>query len=168
VVAVTESLFVNTYPMYSKVDPLYPFGYGLSYTSFQYSNLRLSASSVDSGSTVQVSVDLTNTGGRAGDEVVQLYTHQRTSRDKEPLKQLRTFQRVNLLSGQTKTVRLTLAAKDLAHWDVNPQPMGGRVFGLRPDGVIVRRRRPGAQHPYGAWGDDPSQGPDQADSGGEL
>jgi beta-glucosidase len=104
--------------LYTKADPLYPFGYGLSYTSFRYSNLKLSAPSVDSASTAQVFVDVTNTGTRAGDEVVQLYTHQVASRDKEPLKQLRTFQRLNLLPGQTKTVRLTLPAKDLAHWDV--------------------------------------------------
>jgi len=104
--------------LYNKGTPLYPFGYGLSYTSFRYSNLKLSASSVDSRSKVEVHVDVTNTGERAGDEVVQLYTHQRTSRDKQPLRQLRTFQRVNLLPGQTKTVRLTLPAKDLAHWDV--------------------------------------------------
>jgi len=104
--------------LYTKADPLYPFGCGLSYTGFRYSSLKLSASSVDSRSTVQVSVNVSNTGRRAGDEVVQLYTHQVTSRDKQPLKQLRAFQRVNLLPGQTKTVRLTLPAKDLAHWDV--------------------------------------------------
>ncbi|HEY5249809.1 MAG TPA: carbohydrate-binding protein, partial [Dermatophilaceae bacterium] len=67
---------------------------------------------------VTVSVDVRNNGARAGDEVVQLYTHQRTSRDKQPLKALRTYQRVNLLPHQTTTVRLTLPAKDLAHWDV--------------------------------------------------
>ena len=104
--------------LYTNVNPLYPFGYGLSYTNFRYSSLKLSAPSANSTGTVQVFVDVTNTGSRAGDEVVQLYTHQRTSRDKQPLKQLRTFQRVNLLPGQTKTVRLTLPAKNLAHWDV--------------------------------------------------
>ena len=104
--------------LYTNVKPLYPFGYGLSYTSFRYSSLKLSAPSVSSAGTVQVFVDVTNTGARAGAEVVQLYTHQVTSRDKQPLKQLRTFQRVNLLPGQTKTVRLTLPAKELAHWDV--------------------------------------------------
>lgn len=61
---------------------------------------------------------MTNTGTRAGDEVVQLYTHQRTSRDKEPLKQLKAFQRVSLKPGETKTVRLKIQQKDLAHWDV--------------------------------------------------
>jgi beta-glucosidase len=65
-----------------------------------------------------VSVRVTNTGRRAGDEVVQLYTHQRASRDKLPDQQLRGFQRVHLDAGQTRTVRLTLKAADLAHWDV--------------------------------------------------
>jgi beta-glucosidase len=103
--------------LYYKGDPLYPFGYGLSYTSFRYGNLRTTPA-VDAAGTVQVSVDVTNTGARAGDEVVQLYTHQRTSRDKEPLKQLHGFQRVTLAPGQTRTVRFTLPAVDLAHWDV--------------------------------------------------
>ena len=103
--------------LYYKGDPLYPFGYGLSYTSFRYGNLRATPA-VDAAGTVQVSVDVTNTGARAGDEVVQLYTHQRTSRDKEPLKQLHGFQRVTLAPRQTRTVRFTMPAADLAHWDV--------------------------------------------------
>ena len=104
--------------LYYKGTPLYPFGYGLSYTTFRYAGLRTSAASVGANGTVTVSVDVTNTGKVAGDEVVQLYTHQRASRDKQPLRQLRAFQRVSLKAGQTKTVRLTLRAADLAHWDV--------------------------------------------------
>ncbi|MFD5469021.1 fibronectin type III-like domain-contianing protein [Streptomyces sp. NPDC127105] len=61
---------------------------------------------------------MTNKGRRAGDEVVQLYVHQRTSRDKQPLRQLRAYARVSLKPGETKTVRLRLATSDLAHWDV--------------------------------------------------
>lgn len=95
-----------------------PFGYGLSYTSFGYGKPKLSAGSVAGIGTVTVSVDVTNTGRVAGDEVVQLYTHQRTSRDMLPIKQLRAFQRVHLAPGQHKTVRLKLRAADLAHWDV--------------------------------------------------
>lgn len=104
--------------LYYRGNPLYPFGYGLSYTSFRYSNLKLNRSTVDSKGTVRVSVDVTNTGDRAGDEVVQLYTHQRASRDKTPVKALRAFERVSLAPGATKTVTLTLKAADLAHWDV--------------------------------------------------
>jgi len=103
--------------LYYQGTPLYPFGYGLSYSTFQYSNLT-SSTSVNANGTVTVSVDVTNTSSRAGDEVVQLYTHQRTSRDKLPLTQLRTFQRVQLAGGQTKTVRLTVPASDFRHWDV--------------------------------------------------
>ncbi|HEV2779949.1 MAG TPA: glycoside hydrolase family 3 C-terminal domain-containing protein [Actinophytocola sp.] len=103
---------------YFRGDPLYPFGHGLSYTSFRYSDLRVSQATVRPHGTVEVSVRVTNTGRRAGDEVVQLYTHQRSSRDKQPVQQLRAFQRVHLEPGQTRTVRLSLAAQDLAHWDV--------------------------------------------------
>ncbi|HEX6472977.1 MAG TPA: glycoside hydrolase family 3 C-terminal domain-containing protein [Streptosporangiaceae bacterium] len=104
--------------LYYRGTPLYPFGYGLSYTTFEYGHLRPAARSVGAGGTVTVAVDVTNTGTRSGAEVVQLYTHQRASRDKEPVKQLRAFQRVDLRPGQTKTVRLTVRAADLAHWDV--------------------------------------------------
>jgi beta-glucosidase len=104
--------------LYYKGTPLYPFGHGLSYTTFKYAGLRTSAASVGANGMVTVSVDVTNSGTVAGDEVVQLYTHQRASRDKQPLRQLRAFQRVSLKPGQTKTVRLTLRAADLAHWDV--------------------------------------------------
>ncbi|MEU4221041.1 glycoside hydrolase family 3 C-terminal domain-containing protein [Actinoplanes sp. NPDC026623] len=100
--------------LYSTQRPLYAFGHGLSYTRFRYSGLRTRTR----GDTVTVSVDVTNTGGRAGDEVVQLYTHQRTSRDRMPVKQLRAFQRVNLAPGRTATVDLRLKIADLAHWDV--------------------------------------------------
>ncbi|MGW3033334.1 glycoside hydrolase family 3 C-terminal domain-containing protein [Streptomyces sp. NPDC001178] len=95
---------------YFRGQALYPFGYGLSYTTFAYSGLRR----VGDGYEVRV----TNTGSRAGAEVVQLYTHQRASRDKQPLKQLKSFQRVSLKPGETRTVRLKVRPSDLAHWDV--------------------------------------------------
>ncbi|HEU5472252.1 MAG TPA: glycoside hydrolase family 3 C-terminal domain-containing protein [Actinophytocola sp.] len=104
--------------LYYRGDPLYAFGHGLSYTTFRYGDIRLSDTRVRPNGTVEVSVRVTNTGRRAGDEVVQLYTHQRTSRDKQPVAQLRAFQRVHLEAGQSKTVRLRLPAADLAHWDV--------------------------------------------------
>jgi beta-glucosidase len=100
--------------LYYRGRPLYPFGYGLSYTAFRYGHLRVSTS----GGHVDATVEVTNVGKRAGDEVVQLYTHQRTSRDKQPLRQLRAFQRVRLAPGRTATVRLRFGVADLAHWDV--------------------------------------------------
>jgi beta-glucosidase len=104
--------------LYNAGTPLYPFGHGLSYTTFRYSHMRTSRQSLDANGSVTVSVHVTNTGNRPGGEVVQLYTHQRTSRDKVPVKELRTFQRVTLAPRQTKTVQLKLRAADLAHWDV--------------------------------------------------
>ncbi|MHB9756858.1 glycoside hydrolase family 3 C-terminal domain-containing protein [Streptomyces sp. BYX5S] len=95
---------------YFRGKPLYPFGHGLSYTSFAYGEVKR----FDGGCAVTV----TNTGRRAGDEVVQLYVHQRTSRDAQPLLRLRSFARVSLQPGETKTVRLPLTRRDLAHWDV--------------------------------------------------
>ncbi|MGI5455288.1 glycoside hydrolase family 3 C-terminal domain-containing protein [Streptomyces sp. CA-249302] len=95
---------------YFKGQALYPFGYGLSYTSFRYGELKRTGDGYE--------VAVTNTGTRTGAEVVQLYTHQRTSRDKQPLKQLKSFQRVSLKPGETRTVKLKLGRSDLAHWDV--------------------------------------------------
>jgi beta-glucosidase len=107
-----------TYQHY-RGTPLYPFGHGLSYTSFGYSRPTLSNPSVTADGTVTVTVDVTNTGARAGTEVVQMYTRQRTSRASgQPLRQLRAFSRVSLAAGERKTVNLTLKAADLAFWDV--------------------------------------------------
>ncbi|MFG1877131.1 glycoside hydrolase family 3 C-terminal domain-containing protein [Sphaerisporangium sp. NPDC049003] len=107
----------HTY-LYYKGSPLYSFGHGLSYTTFAYQGLKLNSDTVRPDGGVQASVKVTNTGRSAGDEVVQLYTHQRSSRVAQPVKQLRAFQRVHLQPGQTKTVTLTFKAADLALWDV--------------------------------------------------
>jgi beta-glucosidase len=104
--------------LYYRGTPLYPFGHGHSYTTFEYRNLRLSADTIGPDGTVTVSVDVTNTGARAGVEVVQLYTHQQRSRVKQPLRQLRGFSRVRLEPGATTTVTMPLRAADLAFWDV--------------------------------------------------
>ncbi|WP_053714749.1 glycoside hydrolase family 3 protein [Saccharothrix sp. NRRL B-16348] len=107
----------HTY-QYFRGKPLYPFGYGLSYTSFGYSKLRVDRTAVDAAGQVKVRVDVTNRGDRAGAEVVQLYSHQKKSRVQQPVKQLRAFDRVELRPGETKTVELTVRAADLAFWDV--------------------------------------------------
>ncbi|MEU8263789.1 glycoside hydrolase family 3 C-terminal domain-containing protein [Micromonospora sp. NPDC048999] len=103
--------------LYHRGEPLYPFGHGLSYTRFDYADLRLSAAEVTAGEVVEVSVAVTNTGDRPGTEVVQLYTRQRRSRVKQPLRQLRDFTRVALTPGQRATVTLRLPTAELAWWD---------------------------------------------------
>ncbi len=115
-----EGIFVG-YRYYdtANVRPQYPFGYGLSYTSFALSNLRLSAQKldVDRDDTLQVSVDVTNTGNRPGQEVVQLYLSDVQSTLHKPPKELKGFQKVALAPGETRTVELTLDRRALAHWD---------------------------------------------------
>lgn len=103
---------------YFEGSPLYPMGHGLSYSEFRYGNLRLADSRVRADGRIDVRVDVTNTGDRAGAEVVQLYTHAARSRVKQPIKALKAFQRVELDAGERATVRLTVAARDLAIWDV--------------------------------------------------
>jgi len=97
--------------------PLYPFGHGLSYTTFAYKNLRTSAPTLAGNGTVTVSVDVTNTGARAGDEVVQLYARHTASTVERPNKDLRGYQRVQLRPGETRTVSFALFGKSLAYWD---------------------------------------------------
>ena len=103
--------------MYFKGEPLYPFGFGLSYTTFRYSNLRTSAGTLPANGQVVVSVDVTNTGTRDGDEVVQLYVRHMASKVARPQKELRGFERVHLSRGQTRTVQIPLKAESLAYWD---------------------------------------------------
>ncbi|TDD70849.1 carbohydrate-binding protein [Actinomadura darangshiensis] len=103
---------------YFKGKPLYPFGYGLSYTTFRYGKPRLSSHSVGRDGTVTVTVPVTNTGKKAGDEVVQLYTHQRDSRVKQPVEKLRAFDKVHVEPGRTVPAQLRFRASDLAIWDV--------------------------------------------------
>lgn len=103
--------------MYVQGAPLFPFGHGLSYTTFQYGALKLSADRIKAGGLVNVSVDVTNTGKVAGDEVVQLYVHQEKSSVPRPAEELRGFQRVNLQPGETRTVTFSLPGEKLAYWD---------------------------------------------------
>ncbi|MEV4264327.1 glycoside hydrolase family 3 C-terminal domain-containing protein [Kribbella sp. NPDC049584] len=104
--------------LYYRGTPLYPFGHGLSYTSFRYADLRLSTPSIASDGEVRVTFTVTNTGDRPGTEVAQLYTRQQRSRVKQPLRQLRGFRRLSLAPGESADVELTVAATDLGFWDV--------------------------------------------------
>lgn len=99
--------------------PLYPFGYGLSYTTFTFSNLKVSAAQVKVGSSLTVSVDVTNTGAVAGDEVTQLYIHQKWGTDTRPMRELKGFERVTLQPGESKTVTFELGPDELGYWSTN-------------------------------------------------
>jgi beta-glucosidase len=97
--------------------PLYPFGHGLSYTHFEYGNLRLDHDAIAAGDTLNVSIDVTNRGTRQGDEVVQLYIHQRHGSAARPVRELKGFQRVALQPGESRTVRFALGPGELRHWN---------------------------------------------------
>jgi beta-glucosidase len=104
--------------LYFKGVPLYPFGHGLSYTQFKYSNLKLSQAKALRTGKVEVSFDLQNAGSRAGSEVAQLYVHQAKSNVVQPIKSLRGFQRIVLEPGETKHVTIALPVSQLSYYDV--------------------------------------------------
>lgn len=99
------------------IGPLFRFGYGLSYTTFQFSNLALSAPTMNRTGSIEVSVTLSNTGNRAGDDVAQLYIHQRVATLSQPVRELKGFERVTLQPGQSREARFTLGARQLGFWD---------------------------------------------------
>jgi beta-glucosidase len=107
--------------------PLYPFGYGLSYTTFKFSNLRLSTNHIKSGETTEVQVDVTNTGSLAGDAVAQLYIHQRAGSASRPVRQLEGFQRLNLKPGETRSIKFPMGKNELSFW--SPQT---KVWAVEP------------------------------------
>jgi beta-glucosidase len=108
--------------------PLYPFGYGLSYTSFHFDHLQLSKTQIRSGETTEVSVDVTNAGQTAGDAVVQIYIHQRAGSASRPVRQLKGFRRVALGPGQTQTLTFPLGRDELSFW--SPQ---GKTWVVEPE-----------------------------------
>lgn len=105
--------------MYFKGEPLYPFGFGLSYTTFLYSNLKTSEVNLSRDGSINVNVDVQNTGKIAGDEVVQLYVMHLNSQVARPAEELKGFQRVSLKAGEHKTVTIPLVAQRLAYWDIS-------------------------------------------------
>jgi beta-glucosidase len=121
----------HTY-MYFKGKPLYAFGFGLSYTTFEYSNLRTSAARISQGGEITVSFDVHNTGARAGDEVVQLYVKHTGSKVERANEELKGFKRISLGPGEKQTVRLALKASALAYWDISKG-----TFVLEPDQVNI-------------------------------
>ena len=113
---------------YLDVDftPEYPFGYGLSYTRFKYSDLRMSAAKIGMKDALTVSAVVTNVGGRQGEEIVQLYVRDLVGSVTRPVKELKGFKRMTLNAGQSMTAEFTLKASDLAFWndamEFKPEP----------------------------------------------
>ncbi|MCB0047644.1 MAG: beta-glucosidase BglX [Caldilineaceae bacterium] len=103
----------------SPTTPLYPFGFGLSYTTFAFSHLHVSAAQIKAGASVTVSVDVTNTGQVAGDEVAQLYIHQKWGSDSRPRRELKGFARVTLQPGESETVTFSLGPDELRYWSAS-------------------------------------------------
>ena len=99
--------------------PLYEFGFGLSYTTFEYSNLRILPKEINNEGEVEISVDVKNTGAVKGDEVVQLYINDVISSTSKPAKELKGYEKISLEPGETKTVKLKLLPEDLSLFDRN-------------------------------------------------
>jgi beta-glucosidase len=116
---------------YFRGEPLFPFGYGLSYTTFEFDNLHVDRSEVEVGGKVVISVDVTNNGDRAGDEVIQLYVRQRDATVPRPIKELKGFKRITLQPGERRTVLFTLHTDQLGLVD---EEMG---FVVQPGTVEV-------------------------------
>ena len=120
----SEGLF-NGYRYYTseqltpEQQPLFPFGFGLTYTTFRYSHIKAAVEGKGDATTVMVSVDVTNTGKRAGSDVVQLYVGDPSAKVKRPAKELKGFERVSLAAGATQRVQFKLTPRDLSYWDVD-------------------------------------------------
>jgi beta-glucosidase len=147
--------------LYYEGAPLYPFGHGLSYTTFAYGNLQIAPATIAATRTASITVDVSNTGARPGDEVVQLYTRDAFASVPRPIKELRGFQRIHLDPGQSRKVTFTLAAKDLAFWDTTSHgwrvedgvfdiAVGASSADIRAQGSLSVRSRSSATTPDGS------------------
>ncbi|MCK9159792.1 MAG: glycoside hydrolase family 3 C-terminal domain-containing protein [Bacteroidaceae bacterium] len=117
------SLGCTSFYMDAGFDPLFPFGYGLSYTTFKFSNIKLSATQLKKGDMLTVTFDLKNTGSYGGTEVAQLYVQDKVGSVTRPVKELKRFKRVNLLPGEKKTVVFELPVSELAFYNMNEEKM---------------------------------------------
>lgn len=118
-VVYSEGVFVGYRYYESKEMPvLFPFGYGLSYTTFEYSNLKVEKESMKESETVKVTVDVKNSGSRAGKEVVQLYVEKKDGSVVRPIRELRAFDKIELKPGETKTVEFVLGSRAFAYWEM--------------------------------------------------
>jgi beta-glucosidase len=116
--------------------PLFPFGYGLTYTTFKFSDLKIESSSISPNGTLRVSADVANTGKREGTEVVQLYVHDRLAPTSRPVRELKGFQRITLGAGEHKQVEFKVSANDLGSYDSQMQwivPPGAYDVWVAPD-----------------------------------
>ncbi len=127
--AFTDYDMSNRTYRYFKGEPLYPFGYGLSYTTFQYKNLKLEKNKIKAGDSVKVSIEVFNTGEMDGDEVVQLYI--KAAKDKKAIKTLKGFERIPTKAGETKKVEFTITPDKLSRW------VEGKGFSVEPDKYIL-------------------------------
>jgi beta-glucosidase len=118
-------MFYNVKPsarrgyLFDTTAPLFPFGYGLSYTTFEIGTPQLSSDHIGVDGSVTVSVPVRNTGSRAGDQTVQLYVHQLVGSVTRPIKELKAFERVNIAAGETKTVTFTLTPETFRMWNID-------------------------------------------------
>ena len=99
------------------MEPLFPFGYGLSYTTFSFSNLKVSPETASADGPITVSFDVTNTGQRKGADVAQLYVGDPSAKIDRPVKELKGYKKVRLEPGKSEHVTLTLNRRSLAYWD---------------------------------------------------
>ncbi len=103
--------------MYFKGEPLYAFGFGLSYTEFKYSNLTVSSDKISGKNLIAISIDVKNTGQMDGDEVIQMYIRHLNSSVERPFKELKGFQRIKIKKGETKKAKMQLKGEAIAYWD---------------------------------------------------